>query len=126
MQVDGSATFGYQTEPFNTCVYPANARPFFWSNNNGAGEFDRWWANRDAFVLASGQVTLTVPLIGDRWSSVYGKLGSTDAAASAGFASALSHVSSIGLTFGGGCFFGHGVYLDSGSATFTILNYSVQ
>jgi hypothetical protein len=32
----------------------------------------------------------------------------------------------IGLTFGGGCFFGHGVFIDGGPAQFILTNYAVQ
>jgi len=42
-----------------------------------------------------------------------------------GFMSALGSVSSLGLTFGGGCYFGHGVYAE-GQAQFTLLKYQVQ
>lgn len=128
MQVTGSGpvVFDYMTEPFNTCVTPSTVRPFIWSNRNGFGEFDRWWSNPSAFELAIGSITLTVPLTPDRWSSVYGKLGNADAAADAGFTRAVHNVSRLGLTFGGGCFYGHGVRVKGGSARFFLSSYQVK
>ena len=121
-----SAIFNFMTEPFNTCPTPASVRPLIWTNRNGFGDFDRWWANQTAYVLAPGATTMTVALTPDQWSNVNGTLGSAGAAAQAGFAAALRNVSSLGLTFGGGCFFGHGVNVPRGTATFTLLRYGVQ
>lgn len=122
----GPVVFDYMTEPFNTCTTPSTVRPFIWSNRTGFGEFDRWWSNPTSIELTPGSSTLTVPLTPDRWSSVYGKLGNTDATAEAAFARALRNVSQLGLTFGGGCFFGHGVRVKNGSATFTLTSYQVK
>jgi hypothetical protein len=43
-----------------------------------------------------------------------------------GFAEALENAMGIGITFGGQNFFGHGVYLTSGSATFKVNSYTVR
>jgi hypothetical protein len=123
IQTAGLVVFNYMTEPFNTCATPGSVRPFFWSNRDGNGEFDRWWSNPTAYPLAGGTGTLTVPLTPDRWSSVFGKAGNADASARAGFDRALTNVSSLGLTFGGGCFFGHGVNVSGGSARFVLMEY---
>ena len=124
--VSGPVVFDYMTEPFNTCTTPSTVRPFIWSNRTGFGEFDRWWSNPTSVELASGSSTLTVPLTPDRWSSVYGKFGNADATAEAAFTRALRNVSQLGLTFGGGCFYGHGVRVKGGSATFTLTSYQVK
>jgi hypothetical protein len=108
--------FKYRLEASNTCATPATVRPFFWPNRNGEGEFDRWWSNPAAYVLAPGQRALTVPLSADRWSSVFGKMGNVNAGATAGFIRATGSVTRLGLTFGGGCFFGHGVAAQGGTA----------
>lgn len=71
---------------------------------------------------ASG-VVVTAPLTADQWSDVNGQLGSANTAA---FADALSNVGAVGMTFGGGCFYGHGVYLDSGSVTFVVTKFTLQ
>jgi hypothetical protein len=80
-------------------------------------EFYRWWSNPLAIKLAEHQHSINVPLTPDQWSSVFGKKG--DAAPSE-FATALKDVENIGMTFGGGCFFGHGVNISGGEATFTL------
>ncbi len=121
----GPVVFNYMTEPFNTCPTPASVRPFIWANRNSFAEFDRWWSNPTALTLAPGSATLTVRLAPDQWSSVNGKFGNADAASQAAFTNALRNVSSLGLTFGGGCFFGHGVNVQGGSARFALVSYQV-
>lgn len=76
--------------------------------------------------LAAGAATLIVPLVPEQWSSVFGKGGTADAAARAGFATALQNVTRLGVTFGGGCFFGHGVFVQGGRAQFMLANYEVR
>ena len=121
----GPVVFNYMTEPFNTCTTPGSARPFIWANGNSFAEFDRWWSNPGTLPLEPGSATLTVRLEPDQWSSVNGKFGNADAAAQAGFTNALKNVSSVGLTFGGGCFFGHGINVEGGGARFAIVSYRV-
>jgi hypothetical protein len=55
-----------------------------------------------------------VKLSYDQWTNV---VGSKD---KEGFAVILRNMGNIGFTYGGGCFFGHGVYVDkaTGSAKF--------
>jgi hypothetical protein len=123
----GTPKFNYMFETGNTCANPAHARLLFartgWSKG---GEFYRWWANSNAYELAPGGATLAVPLIPEQWSSVFGKLGSHDAAALDGFRSALKSVGQVGLVFGGGCFFGHGVSVSGGTAKFIMTNYGIR
>jgi len=121
----GVPIFNYMLEPGNTCVTPATVRPFLWAHQDSPAEFDRWWARSVAYELAAGSTTMTVPLNADQWSSVNGKLGNADAGAMAGFDAALKAVSSLGLTFGGGCFFGHGVNVSGGTARFVLTKYEV-
>jgi hypothetical protein len=85
----------------------------------------RWWSNPSSFVLAptNGAVTFTVPLHGSQWTDVNGMNGVQQPS---GFAAALAHPANIGMTFGGGCFFGHGVFIDSGTATFNVTGFSVN
>src|SRR5262249_14936186 len=122
----GPVLFNYRLEASNTCAVPATIRPFFWAHDNGEGEFDRWWSNPLGYVLAPGLRTMHVQVSPDRWSSVFGKMGNADTAALEGFHSGARNVSRLGLTFGGGCFFGHGVVVQGGSARFELLAYLVQ
>ena len=61
--------------------------------------------------------TITVPLTADAWSSVNGKVGNADPETKFAFDKALLNVSRFGVTFGGGCSFGHGVNVRGGTAT---------
>ncbi len=122
----GPVFFNHLTDPANLCARRAAARPFFWSNGNGNGEFDRWWSYPIAFDLAPGATTLAVRLTPDSWLSLFGKMGNADAAAQSGFERAVKNVSRIGLTFGGGCYFGHGVNVQGGQAQFRIVSYRIE
>jgi hypothetical protein len=121
---EGPVTF----EPLDTtfCNLPPSARPFLWANGNGSGSFDRWWSNPRAFPLASGSTTISVPLQAEHWSSVDGRFGNADAETRFGFEKALLNVTRLGLTFGGGCSFGHGIRVSGGTAKFTLSEYAVR
>ena len=77
----------------------------------------------DAVCLAhrrrANQV-LGVPLDPNVRTNCFGK---TDLA---GFTAALANELGLGFTFGGASFYGHGVYLSSGTATFTINSFTVD
>jgi len=64
-----------------------------------------------------------VALDGANWSDYYGHYGN-DPAYSAGFNAAVSNVTQIGLSFGGGCFFENGVGTSDGSGIFTLNTYT--
>lgn len=118
--------FGEGDPTVNPCVYPANTRLFFQTSN--AGGFDEthyWWSNPSSMVLANGTFTVTATVSGAGWSDFYGHFGS-DPSYSAGFAAAAANVTSIGLSFGGGCFFENGVGTSDGSGIFTLTSFSVS
>ena len=48
-----------------------------------------------------------------------------DATARAGFDRATRNVSRLGITFGGGCYFGHGVFVQNGQAKFVLESYRI-
>src|ERR1051326_3294126 len=97
----GAPTF-VAFEP-QACADPPSAHFFVWSNHLGWGDFDRWWGI-DAYPLAIGQQTVTIPLEADRWVAVY-RSGSAFPDL---FAQAMQNVSAVGLTFGGhDCNYGH-------------------
>ena len=78
-----------------------------------------WWSNPTSFTLtpAGGTVTLSVSLTNpSQWSDYNGKNGATE---QSGFFDAVSKVSTVGLSFGGGCFFENSVTITNGSATLT-------
>lgn len=110
----------------SACSLPASVRPFLWANNNGNGAYDRWWSNPRAFALADGSATIAVPLEPGAWSSVNGQFGNADSVARFNFDKALLNVSRLGVTFGGGCSFGHGINVRGGSAKFLLTGYAIQ
>ena len=106
--------------------YPAHVRLYFQRQNDDmVTDGYRWWSNPDSYQLGSSDnepVTLTVPVTPDRWSGLDGELATATPEA---FADAWQNVGRVGMTFGGGCSFGHGVSVD-GSAQFVLMSYSIQ
>ena len=119
----------YYDEPDACGGTTAYVRYFFETSN--AGGFDEahyWWSNPTAIDLntVNGSATLpTVPLTGDLWSDYNGHFGNNPTYA-AGFDAAVSHVTMIGLSFGGGCGFENGVGTTDGSGTFTLNSFTVN
>jgi len=109
-----------------TCGIPVSVRPLIWANQNGNGDYDRWWSNQRHVLLAPGTTTLSVPLQPAAWSSVNGQLGNATPQVTFQFEKALLNVSRLGVTFGGGCSFGHGVSVIGGTATFALSEYVVR
>jgi hypothetical protein len=121
----GPFSFQYMTNTNNTCVSPARVRAFIERQKDQGGEYYRYWSNPISYQLDSnaGTVTLTTPLTPDQWSDVNGLFGTANPAA---FTAALQNVGKIGMTFGGGCFFGHSVWVSGGDARFTLTNYVIN
>jgi hypothetical protein len=109
-----------------TCGIAPSVRPLIWANDNGNGNYDRWWSNPRAFTLAAGVATISVPLSAESWSSVNGQYGNADPTVKFAFDKALLNVTRLGLTFGGGCSFGHGINIRGGSATFALTEYVIR
>ncbi len=125
----GEPAFHGALDPDNNCSTPATVRLFLERKNDDfSQEFYRWWANPTSYALQAtpGDVTLSVPLTPGQWSSVFGKFGNHDAAALAGFQDALTNLGRVGMTFGGGCFFGHGVNVTGGTARFVLVDYTIS
>ena len=122
----GPVVFNSLDQQSPSCSIPSSVRPFIWANNNGNGDYDRWWSNPRAYTLAAGTATITVPLTADAWSSVNGRTGNADAPTTFAFDTALLNVSRLGVTFGGGCSFGHGINVSGGAASFAITEYRIQ
>lgn len=122
----GPVLFNSLDPQTSSCVIPPSVRPFLWANDNGNGAFDRWWSNPRSWTLAAGSGTITVPLTADAWSSVNGKFGNADPETRFAFDKALLNVSRFGVTFGGGCSFGHGINVRGGTATFALAEYAIR
>jgi hypothetical protein len=129
----GARVFHHTEENTQCPANPPSVRPFFWAHNNSYNQGDRWWAHSVSLSLgpdldgtSSVTVTLTVPLDPANWVTVEdGVHGDQDGTSLAWFNDATVNVSRIGVTFGGGCNYGHGVFVTGGTARFTIENYAV-
>ena len=122
--VTGAFTYYGEGTPSNPCGTPASTRLFFQTDNGGGFAYTHyWWSNPEAQVLANGTWTLTATVQPSEWSDWGGEPGATVAA---GFLDAASNVKTIGLSFGGGCFFENGVGTVDGSGTFTLTDFTVS
>jgi hypothetical protein len=129
VETTGTPFFDWRTNPNNTCDNPASVRLYLQRRGDdmtAAKEFFRWWSNPVGYTLAPGAAELVAPLNPAQWSSVLGKRGTDSAAATQGFEAALADLGNVGMTFGGGCFFGHGVFVTGGTARFIATGYAVR
>ena len=86
-------------------------------------EFGRFWYNK-RLNLDPGTYTLRAPLADlASWTSVYGKSANDFPKR---FENILSDAIQVGITFGGGNHFGHGVRVYGGTAKFTILSAEIE
>jgi hypothetical protein len=114
-------SFGILTTATNNCSTPPSVSLLLEHTNDAALNVMsyRWWAIKDAPIVL-GHNVLTVPLTFANWADTSGPPPGT----AAEFADALANLGAVGMTFGGGCARGHGLYLNSGSATFTINSFT--
>lgn len=130
IEITGAPVFHYQTEPGNTCISPTSYAHLFIqrAGDNLASEYYRWWSNPVAISIGPGRsdFSVTVPMLPYSWSDVYGKQGNSSPGAVAGFNAALANSARIGMTFGGGCFFGHGINITGGTARFVTDSYVIN
>jgi hypothetical protein len=104
------------------CGTAPNVRLFFTTKNPGFNYTDYWWSNPTSVTLANGTFSLSAPLTDpSQWSDWNGTSGTS---ATAAFNAAVANVQTIGLSFGGGCFFENGVTTSDGSGTFALTNFS--
>ncbi len=128
----GTPTFEYKLEANNTCINPAHVRFLLQEKGDdlsGAGgkQYYRWWSISAAYELAFGSATLTAQISDlSQWMSVFGERADASAAATAGFKQAMSNLGAVGFSFGGGCFYGHGVRASGGAARFAVTSYVIE
>jgi hypothetical protein len=83
-------------------------------------EFTNFWWSNPVSVPLTGNLALTITghlANPAEWSDWNGKNGLDSPAVTAGFFVAVSKVQTVGLSFGGGCFFENGVTTSDGSGT---------
>ena len=118
----GAFTYYGEGKPSNPCGTPASVRLYFETSN--AGGFDPthyWWSNPASAVLANGTVTFKTTVDAAMWSDWNGQTGTSVPDA---FAAAAANVTTVGLSFGGGCFFENGVGTTDGLGTFVLDSYT--
>jgi hypothetical protein len=124
----GPFTYYGQGTPGDCPGFPANVRLFFQTSNAGGfNETHYWWSNPVSLPLngLTAKTTMSASLANPgTWSDFYGHYGS-DPQYSAGYQDAVKNVTSIGLSFGGGCFFENGVGAPNGG-TFTLWSFSAN
>jgi hypothetical protein len=112
---------------------PSTCRPFLQEAGDnlfgrGPYEYYRWWARGDenGIILRDGPFAITVALVPGDWVSVGGRAGNESIETQAGFANALANIAFIGFTCGGGYSYGHGVNMEGGAATFTLVLFDLR
>ena len=117
----GEVRFNYRLEPSNTCSSPATVRAFLQrADDDLYAANGRFWSNPIATILAPGSFTMAIKLRPDQWTNVEGQRDR------AGFEALLGKIGYVGITFGGGCFFGHGVNVEGGSARFIMSSFAIN
>ena len=121
IMTQGEVRFNYRLEASNTCSSPATVRAFLQrADDDLYAANGRFWSNPIATILAPGNFTMAIKLHPDQWTNVEGQHDR------AGFEALLGKIGNVGLTFGGGCFFGHGVNVEGGSARFIMNSFAIQ
>jgi len=118
------AAFTYYGDP-DGCGTPATARLYFTGTGEKSPGFysNYWWSNpgSQAISVSGTAMSISVPLTSS-WSNWNGKPVSD---VPTNFAAAVRSVSSVGVSFGGGCFFANGVGITAGSAQFILTSFTV-
>jgi hypothetical protein len=129
VSVSGSTTGTFKYQNGDGCAYPANVRFYFTSpkasgttGTDTTGFYTRfWWSNpANVQLLTENQGPTPISAIvadPNEWSDWNGKRGS-DPEVTEAFQVAIRNVQTVGLSFGGGCFFENGVTTSDGMGTF--------
>lgn len=115
----GPAVYNYKLEPGNTCISPYAQAHLYIERAVNNNDYDRFWSNPLHIDLRAGAFAVTVPLNATNWTSVYGHRNA------ARLADTLRHARQVGLTYGGGCFFGHGVQV-RGVSLMSVTRYHIN
>jgi hypothetical protein len=121
-----TGVFTYTGEP--SCGSTTSSVRLYFTSTGGPFAFtDFWWSDvapGSATLDSNNTLTLTATLDPTTpWSDWNGQPSS---GLPTEFTTAASDITSIGLSFGGGCFFENGVGTSDGSGVFTLQSYIVQ
>jgi hypothetical protein len=121
IETRGEVKFNYRLEASNTCSSPPTVRALLQrADDNLYAANGRFWSNPVATILGPGSFAMAIKLGPDQWTNIEGQRDPK------GFETLLNNVGDIGITFGGGCFFGHGVNVESGSARFVMTRFAIH
>jgi hypothetical protein len=109
-----NVTGTFVTQNGGGCGNPPAVRLYFTSP--GFADTHFWWSNPVNYVLQNGSFTLSVPTDPSQWSDFNGRNGDTEVS---GFQDAVKKVSTVGLSFGGDCFFENGATTTDGTGSLT-------
>lgn len=121
--------FDFRTNTNNTCNLPgpgqmpvSTVRLMIWISPDMWTQTYRYWSQVGFRQLGAGTAILKADLDPNLWTDVYGKTGASNPAA---WSYILQNANRAGVTFGGGCFYGHGVFVDEGTgrARFTVNSF---
>jgi hypothetical protein len=133
VQTTGTPVFQLAQGPEPTCRTPPSTRPYLeavgWTSMPPGYSSMRWWSRQGLIPLgAAGVFSIEIPLTPDRWSGVSGQFATQDASSVSWFNQIVTGrvASRAGLVFGGGCSYGHGLYVSGGSATLTVTQFEAR
>jgi hypothetical protein len=130
----GVPVYNWQSQDGNTCAVSPSVR--IWLQGPTAVDSVGQWFSLTAYAIPlglDGAWTVTVPLLPENFVDTHGHLGtdptvypSDPESAVAAWQQLLDGVSDVGLAFGGGCFYGHGVQVNGGGAAFVLSRFEIQ
>ena len=121
IEADPAVVWNYHFEKANRCDTPASARVMLQTKNDDLVKSDgRYWSHPVGITLMNGTFTLNIPVKEGNWTNVDGGFNEN------GFTKLLQNMGNAGFTFGGGCFFGHGVSVSGGKAKFYVTSFTIK
>ena len=129
----GARTFNYQLNANNTCTYPAEMHLILaaddWDtvDNHAIESTDQQYQTPSYSItmqVGVGPQALTVPLDPKNW--IFRVSGQRASSNPTDWQYVLTHLTKVGVTFGGGCFYAHGVNVSGGPVQMQISNLQVQ
>src|SRR5262245_36537876 len=121
IEADPDVVWNYHFEKANVCNSPARTHVMLQIKNDDLTTSDgRYWSNPIGLTLANGLFTLKIPVTEGNWINVDGEFNKE------GFDKLLKNIGNVGFTFGGGCFFGHGVSVLDSKAKFYVTNFTIK
>jgi len=131
VSVSGGTTGTFKYQNGDGCTYPANVRFYFTSprasGTTGPGTTgfytQFWWSNpANVQLLTENQGPTPISAVvsdPNEWSDWNGKGAASSLEVTEAFMVAIHNVQTVGLSFGGGCFFENGVTTTDGMGTFS-------